>query len=193
LLAENVKSFVILGEGVRVGLSKKTIRGFFAGEEAASLQVYQAYRRLLYFVILSFVPSKEDADEVYQEVFIKLFQSRHVPESEEALRPYLCKIAKNAALDFLRGEKAGGDSASFNEDSDGGVEDQKSLFWDYLRPTLNEKEALVVVYKAAFSLSWEEIVSLTGIPNSTVRLLYRNSMKKLRKEFAHDSSERSAK
>ena len=65
-----------------------------------------------------------------------------------------------------------------------GEEDKKNVLLNILEPLLSDKEAIVTYYRAVFSYSWKEIVEMTGIPESTARLLYRQAKEKLRKELA---------
>ena len=52
-----------------MSVSKRTAFGFIAGKKEATEKVYLEYKNLMYFVIASYVPSKEDCDDLLSEVF----------------------------------------------------------------------------------------------------------------------------
>ncbi|MBO4821841.1 MAG: sigma-70 family RNA polymerase sigma factor [Prevotella sp.] len=63
----------------------------------------QRYGNGIFAQVARLVPGKEDAEEVYQDVFVKAFA--HIGKYDEArssLRTWLSRIAYNAAVDRLR-------------------------------------------------------------------------------------------
>ena len=164
-----------------MSLPKKIIQGFIAGDETAVAEVFEEYKNLLYFIIATYVSNPSDCDDLLSETFLKALEHKTELRDLDKLRPFLCSIAKNEALSFLR-KNAPMDSMVIEEMY--GEEDKKNVLLNILEPLLSDKEAIVTYYRAVFSYSWKEIVEMTGIPESTARLLYRQAKEKLRKELA---------
>ncbi|WKN43673.1 RNA polymerase sigma factor [Tunicatimonas pelagia] len=72
------------------------------GHESAFRVVYDRYHQRIYGFSLKFTHSAEDAQEVVQNTFIKLWQHRAQIDPKQPLEPYLYQIAKNENLKFLQ-------------------------------------------------------------------------------------------
>ena len=59
-----------------MGISRRTALGFIAGNEEATERVYGEYKNLMFFVIASYVPSKDDCDDILSESFLKAMEHR---------------------------------------------------------------------------------------------------------------------
>ena len=75
------------------------------GEEKAFQIVYEKYNPMLRFFCLRYCTDKENANDVVQEIFVKLWEVHLTFKDETALRAYLFKTAKNICLNLLRHEK----------------------------------------------------------------------------------------
>jgi RNA polymerase sigma-70 factor (family 1) len=72
-----------------------------AGDEEAFRKIYYLFYRKLYLFSLAIVKIKEVAEEITEDVFIKIWQQRaHIP-SINNLRVYLYIATKNTALSYL--------------------------------------------------------------------------------------------
>ena len=69
--------------------------------------LYDLYFQKLYKIAYGYVSSKEDAEEIIQDVFVKLWEKRERIRSVGNITSYLYKMARNACLDFLRSKKHG--------------------------------------------------------------------------------------
>ena len=86
------------------------------GDAAAMKSLYDAHVRYLTAVCLRYVPSEDEAKDVLQEAFIKIFSSLGTFRGDEkALRPWMRRIVVNESLMYLRSRKK--DPLVFGEDS----------------------------------------------------------------------------
>lgn len=76
-----------------------------SGDRDGLKEIYLAYVKFIYSVVLNIVGTKENAEDVTSDVFIKLWDAldRYKPGSGH--KGYLATIARNTAIDFMR--KAG--------------------------------------------------------------------------------------
>ncbi len=73
-----------------------------AGNNTALETLVARYLRLVYSFVYTYVKNNADAEDVSQEVFVKLWKNLSKYDSEKEFRPWLYKIAKNTCLDFLK-------------------------------------------------------------------------------------------
>lgn len=72
------------------------------GDEKAFCELYAAYKeRLLYFA-LKFVKSREFAEDIFQDVFTTIWQTRRSIDPYSSFSSYLYTIFKNRVLNQLR-------------------------------------------------------------------------------------------
>lgn len=67
--------------------------------------LYTLYYEKLYFFAFSYISSKEDAEEIIQDVFLKLWKNQDQFSSITNLTGYIYTMTRNACLDFLRAKK----------------------------------------------------------------------------------------
>ena len=88
-----------------MSVSKKTVLGFINGNQEAISKVYFEYKNLMYFVIANYIISQNDADDVFSEAFTKALENKSKIKDTTNLKSYLCSIAKNEAINYLKKEK----------------------------------------------------------------------------------------
>lgn len=75
------------------------------GDESAFREVVETRQGLVYNTVLGLLQNPEDAEDVTQEVFIKVFESVADFKGESAFSTWLYRIAVTSALEFLRKKK----------------------------------------------------------------------------------------
>ncbi|MEP6749539.1 MAG: RNA polymerase sigma-70 factor [Bacteroidota bacterium] len=73
-----------------------------AGNRVAFTKLYSAHLPHLYRYIFLVTKSKEETEEILQEIFIKIWENREKLEAIESLQSYLFRMAKNKLLDNVR-------------------------------------------------------------------------------------------
>ena len=116
------------------------------GHEAAFEEIYKLYSSRLFGNIYKMVKSQSTAQEILQEVFIKVWNNRTDIDSERSFRSYLFRIAKNKVYDFFR-----------NASRDKKMQSCKLVIAAEHHETIEElllrKENNAVIHKAINSLS----------------------------------------
>lgn len=72
------------------------------GDEGALRPIYDTYIRQLHYFILRTAKSKQLAEDVVQDVFIKVWDNRMQIDKEQPFKPYLYTIAKRHLLNLLK-------------------------------------------------------------------------------------------
>jgi RNA polymerase sigma-70 factor (family 1) len=72
-----------------------------SGDEGAFRQVYVFYYKRLYQFAYALVKTREPAEEIVEDVFVRIWQQRETINSIQNLRVYLYTAIKNSALNYL--------------------------------------------------------------------------------------------
>ena len=72
-----------------------------AGDQAAFKLVYGSFYKRLYQFAFAIVKTREAAEEIVEDVFIRIWQKREDLSSVRNLRVYLYTATKNTALNYL--------------------------------------------------------------------------------------------
>ena len=72
------------------------------GEQAAFAELLRAYRAPVFNLCLRMLKNRDDAEDIAQEVFIKVFGMLERYDERYAFRSWLFKIAANQCIDFIR-------------------------------------------------------------------------------------------
>ncbi len=69
-------------------------------------QLYKEYKNLVYNLTLHYLQNKEEAEDITQEVFIKIYKNIHQYNNQSAtLKTWIYRITINTCLDFLKSKK----------------------------------------------------------------------------------------
>jgi RNA polymerase sigma-70 factor (family 1) len=72
------------------------------GNEDAFEKIYHLYSSRLFARLMKLVKLESQAEEILQDVFLKLWESRRSIDPEKSFHSFLFKIAENKVYDFFR-------------------------------------------------------------------------------------------
>lgn len=81
---------------------KLTVKQLIQGNEQSFRKLFDTYRNDLYRFSLSMVVSEVHAEEIVQEVFLKLWINRATLNPELSIKSYLFTITRNTTISFLK-------------------------------------------------------------------------------------------
>lgn len=81
---------------------KTLVKALKNGDKAAFEKIFQIYHKQLYFFCYSFLNQKEDAENITQDVFVKLWIKRATLDCEKSFSGFLFTMTKNLALNHIR-------------------------------------------------------------------------------------------
>ena len=76
-----------------------------SGDSNAFTSLYKQYYQRIYYFAKSFLPDREDAEDVTADTFIKLWNHRDNFHNVNSLRSFLHVTTRNGCYDFLRHSK----------------------------------------------------------------------------------------
>ena len=148
--------------------------------------------RTFFLFFLRLGASKSEAEDLVQDLFLKLFSQAHRYQARERFAAFAFRVARNAWIDRTRRQR--GDSGTPQAFSDGEHEaaspppdpleslargEEKQRFDRALR-ALSEGHRMVVELGVIQELPYSEIASLLGIPVGTVKSRMFHAVRKLR-------------
>lgn len=174
------------------------LRAIARRDEAALASLYDRYRLILFGLLLRIVNSREEAEDVLQEVFVQVWR-RAADFDERRGKPFtwLVTLARSRAIDRLRqiGARARLAVAAAQEAppeasdaaQDASRSEQKEIVAEaLLRLPEEQRQALLLAYFEGLTQS--EIAARLGTPLGTVKTRMRSGLIKLR-ELLGDRAE----
>ena len=146
------------------------------------------YKKRLYWHIRSMVLLHDDADDILQNTFIKIFKSIESFKGESALYTWMFRIATNEALSFIK-SRARKMNASFETVQQELVRSLKSdpyFDGDELEVRLQEaiislpeRQQMVFRMKYFQDMKYEEISEVLGTSVGSLKASYHHARKKI--------------
>ncbi|MCD4769685.1 MAG: RNA polymerase sigma factor [Bacteroidales bacterium] len=170
---------------------KVIIKGIKRGDRDVFRLLMEENIESVYRIIFKIVPIEDEARDIVQETFIRVWEKRGNIKSEKCIMPWIKRIAINRCYDYLRWQKRNNrkrpldnylDSEKFESDittdSSINAEEFRDLI---LRLTCNlsPKQKLVFTLSEIEEMSHDEISSLTGLPKASVKSNLRHARKKV--------------
>lgn len=157
-------------------------------QERAFEYLYDHYSSALYGVLVNILRNEDDAADLLQEVFIKIWRKIGTYESSRGrLFTWMINIARNSAIDFLRSSDFRNSSQNheLSESVYNSVVDA-TPHEDYiglraLTTTLKEEFRVLVDLAYYKGYTHEEIAKELNIPAGTVKTRLRAALLQLRK------------
>ena len=170
-----------------------------SGSEVAFAAMVKTYQELVLNTCLGFVPRKEDAEDLTQEVFVEVYRTVDRFRGDAKLSTWLYRIAVNKCLEWIRYTKRQKRRAFFQSllgaDNDQALEVAGSI--DHPGISLENRQRADVLYQAidrlsenqriAFTLhkveglSHQEISAVMELSVSSIESLIHRAKKKLQK------------
>ena len=153
------------------------------GNRIAFEKLYNNYNKLIYNIAYSILKNKQDAEDIVQIVFEKLYliDKEKLPNRNES--SWLYSITKNETINYLKRNKNNIDLDSIYNIEDDNNEINKIIDQDSynrLISKLNNKEKEIISLKIISNLSFEEIGKLLKEPTGTIKWRYYKAVNTLK-------------
>jgi RNA polymerase sigma-70 factor, ECF subfamily len=154
---------------------------FFSRRSSQVDEVQALYQQLgpgLLLYACSLLGRKHAAEDVLQQVFMKLLEQKSIPEEP---RPYLFRAVHNGALNLIRGESKHVELADIEPWFEAPQQDHTAriaLTAELMR--IPEEQRQVLILHIWGGLSFDEIGSILAVSANTAASRYRYALQKLR-------------
>ncbi len=151
------------------------------GDDLAWEALVRQYQRRLYSLATCYATDADDARDLAQDVFVRLYQTRKQWPDEPAFVPWMIRVARNVCLDKVRARKARPPATDLIADEmpdlmavtgdpseDYAANARRHLFYRALRK-LTALSREIILLKEIQGLQIEEIAGMLRIPLGTVK------------------------
>jgi len=171
----------------------ETIKKAQKGEEEAFNKIVQKYKAQVAGIAYRMVGDYEDAKDISQMVFVKVYQNLNRFDTTKKLSTWLYRITINASIDFIR--KFRKHRFEVLDNIMGELKEKKNdvekvyqrglVRWaiNEALDSLNSKQRSVFVLRDLEGLDIKEVAQITGMPQATVRWYLHRARAKLRDEL----------
>ena len=154
------------------------VKCLIEGDEKAFVALYNKYHRKIYYTAVKLTQSEDLAQDVTQNVFLKVWETRATLDPEKNFAAYISVICRNAVFDLFKKatleEAVKKELQQFTEVSENDGEDED--FYEVYKNLLDEAiAALPPQRRAVFELcklqekTYDEVASRMNISRSTVQ------------------------
>lgn len=168
----------------------KLIEEVKKGDRLAFARLVDAHKKQVYNLAFTFVKSREEAEEIAQDVFVQVFRKLNYFRGESKFSVWVYRIAYNTSLNKLRKLKNKPVGQSLNEDFVGSATDTESLLNSlklqeqkhYIAKALaqlSEQDQAIVRLYYLEELKVREIEEVTGLRASNIKVRLLRSREKL--------------
>ena len=159
------------------------VRRCLAGEETGLRALVERFQGVVFGICYRMLSHREDAEDVAQDVFIRVFRSLHRWDQTRPFTPWLLTIAANRCRTFLAKrsrQPASSDLVAQLAVDDGNTQsndlaDELQLALDRLRE--DYRTCFVLFYRQ--QLSCEQIGQIMGCPQGTVKTWLHRARREL--------------
>lgn len=162
------------------------VRRCLSGDQRACRDLVRRYERPVYSVLMRVVRRSEDAEDLVQETFVKVFKALDRYDPERPFAAWIFTIASRLAIDHFRRRRV--QTVSLNVTDPGSGEDrtmdvedpglkpdeitsnaEEELQTSALIDSLPEHYRIVVLLRHQQDLSYDEIAEALPLPLGTVK------------------------
>ena len=151
------------------------------GDDLAWEALVRRYQARVYAVGLHYMRNPDDARDMAQEIFLRMYQRLDTFQGGETFLPWMLRLARNVCIDSLRRRKARPPASSETEDETlrvtakgptpedtASARSTRQLLYRAM-DKLSEPDREILLLKEIQGLKVEEVANLLGIPTGTVK------------------------
>lgn len=180
---------------------------FCKGDHAAFHELVGRHKKKIYYLAYDITGDHHEAEDISQEVFIKMYRSLKTFRRDAKMSSWLYQITFNASIDSLR-KKSSRQTKTIGEFDRLNIQESLAASgvhaFDPLRSTessqiqnhitqalkkISPKERTIFVMRHYNDLKLNEIAEVLGITIGTVKSLLFRAIRKLRKELSSYGSD----
>ncbi len=168
------------------------IQAIAKGDKNSFSMLYERFSEKVYNTGLSYTKNKEDAEEITQDVFVKIYKSAATFKGESSLNTWIYRIAVNTSLNYLKKKNR----FTFLKNT---FTTSQSIDFEHPGVLMENRENAAALYKAmdclpnnqktAFILSYiedlprQEVADIMEVSLKAVESLLQRAKKNMRSEL----------
>lgn len=165
------------------------------GDRSAYATLVQKHKNLVFSIVIKILNNREDAEEISQDVFLKVFHSLKTFEKKSKFSTWLYRIAYNTAIsrtrkkkfEFVSIEESVLTNYSTDEVQESLIEAEaggRQVILERVMNNLNPDDHLLITLFYKSDNSVEDISYITGLSVSNVKVRLHRIRKKMYEEMS---------
>ncbi|MDD4564634.1 MAG: RNA polymerase sigma factor [Eubacteriales bacterium] len=162
--------------------NRELISRIAKGEEEALAILYKEISKDVFVFALSVLENYHDAEDVMQEVFLKIKLHARTCKSFKNINGWIIRITKNTAIDYIRKRKKdiidedlAKDTVDMKNANTGTIAEQ-SIFITEIFDELKGEERQILILRLVSDLTHRSIAEALDLPLATVKWRYRKAI-----------------
>ena len=166
-------------------LRENTLAKLKDGNLSSFEEVFGIFQPKLLSFVFRYLKSKEDSEEIVQEVFVLLWENRATLNEKLSLKSYLYTITKNKIIDYFRRKKIETISKNYIKNFTELIHEgtYKDIIYKDFDTTLahaieklSDRRKVIFILSKKFGMSRNEIANFYNISENTVKNQLQEAM-----------------
>ena len=153
-------------------------------------KIYRDYYDIVFKYVLCLTHDKDLSEDITQETFVKMIKNIDKFEGKSKLSSWLCEIAKNLWIDYLRKNKR---KVELNEENTLNIESSQNIENEYIEKenesavlekikTLDDVSQRVMFLRIKGEMSFKEIGDILGKSENWARVTFYRAKQKVKED-----------
>jgi RNA polymerase sigma-70 factor (ECF subfamily) len=155
--------------------------------EQTLISAFSRWRNRMLRQALRFLPSKEDAEDVLQDAFIRLWAKAEQIETEKDAASLATVIIRNMAVDHYRQQKRKPQTTDVEmldlQEETADIDERRQLVDEIMQRVLTPLQLRIVELREYEGLGYDEVASILGMQQPAVRMQLSRARRAIREEY----------
>jgi RNA polymerase sigma factor (sigma-70 family) len=149
--------------------------------------LYQKYRGHIFYLCKKYVHEDQDAEDIVQNVFIKIIRKNESFENRSACFTWMYRIAVNECLNYIKANRNKFMQFDVNltpvQNEHAFLPLERTWLWQRLFKAISNEEQMIIILHAIEGVSLTEIADILSISRQALHKSWEKTKKRLNKEF----------
>ena len=162
--------------------------------EQTLISAFSRWRNRMLRQALRFLPSKEDAEDVLQDAFIRLWAKAEQIETEKDAASLATVVIRNMAVDHYRQQKRKPQTTDVEmldlQEETADIDERRQLVDEIMRRVLTPLQLRIVELREYEGLGYDEVASILGMQQPAVRMQLSRARRAIREEYVRVNNQK---
>jgi len=162
--------------------------------EQTLISAFSRWRNRLLRQALRFLPSKEDAEDILQDAFIRLWAKAEQIETEKDAASLATVVIRNMAVDHYRQQKRKPQTTDVEmldlQEETADMDERRQLVDEIMQRVLTPLQLRIVELREYEGLGYDEVASILGMQQPAVRMQLSRARKAIREEYVRVNNQK---
>jgi RNA polymerase sigma-70 factor (ECF subfamily) len=162
--------------------------------EQTLISAFSRWRNRLLRQALRFLPSKEDAEDVLQDAFIRLWAKAEQIETEKDAASLATVVIRNMAVDHYRQQKRKPQTTDVEmldlQEETADMDERRQLVDEIMQRVLTPLQLRIVELREYEGLGYDEVASILGMQQPAVRMQLSRARRAIREEYVRVNNQK---